>query len=308
MAGPHRLEKLADRTAPEGILQMQNDLSLQHHPVSDFLASSSAACGEVLTPSQVKQFHSQGFLAGIPLLDARQVDQLQTQLSPLLLEDPGPLWYEYNRDESTDAASVLFHALGAWRIAPAFHDLLWHPRFIGAAQQLLEGPIRFWHDQLFCKPAGHGGVVSWHQDYSYWSRTTPMAHLTCWIALDDTTLENGIIQFIPGSHRWELLPNTGLAGDMESIAEALGPQQAEAISNPAHVPMKKGECSFHHPLTVHGSTRNVSPHPRRATVINVIRDGVRSATEEPLLAGTPAIPKGECLGGQFFPLLSGQNG
>jgi hypothetical protein len=286
---------------------MPDDLSLQHDPVSDFLACSPSPDGGVLTPAQVTQFHSQGFVAGIPLLDPVQVEQLQSQLSPLLVDDPCPLWYEFNRDESSDTESALFHALGAWRIAAAFHDLLWHPRFVRAAEQLLDGPVRFWHDQLFCKPAGHGGVVSWHQDYSYWSRTTPIAHLTCWIALDDTSLENGVIQFIPGSHLWDLLPVTGLAGDMESIREVLSVEQWEALSNPTHVPMKKGECSFHHPLTVHGSTRNHSPDPRRATVINVIRDGVRSATEEPLLTGIPVIPKGECLQGQFFPLLSGQS-
>jgi hypothetical protein len=75
----------------------------------------------------------------------------------------------------------LFHALGAWRIAPGFHDLLWNPAFVMPAAQLLDGPVRFWHDQLFCKPAQHGGVVAWHQDYSYWTRTQPMAHLSCWI-------------------------------------------------------------------------------------------------------------------------------
>ena len=61
------------------------------------------------------------------------------------------------------------------------------------ASQLLGGPVRFWHDQLFCKPAHHGGVVAWHQDYSYWTRTEPMSHLTCWIALDDSDRDNGCL-------------------------------------------------------------------------------------------------------------------
>ena len=41
-----------------------------------------------------------------------------------------------------------------------------------------EVKVRLWHDQLFAKPAGHGGCVAWHQDYSYWTRTYPMRHLT----------------------------------------------------------------------------------------------------------------------------------
>jgi len=67
--------------------------------------------------------------------------------------------------------------------------------------------------------------------------------------------------------------------------------------------LKKGEASFHHPRLVHGSFPNHSDRTRRATVINVMKDGVRSASREPLLRGVPAIPPGQKVEGQFFPLL-----
>jgi hypothetical protein len=54
---------------------------------------------------------------------------------------------------------------------------------------------------------------------------------------------------------------------------------------------------------VHGSYQNLSGRPRRGAVINVFRDGVRSASNDPLLKGVPAIPAGEKMEGQFFPLL-----
>ena len=186
----------------------------------------------------------------------------------------------------------------------AFHDMLWNPVFVKVAEQLLAGSVRFWHDQLFCKPAEHGGVVAWHQDYSYWTRTEPMAHLTCWIGLDDSTVENGCLQYVPGSHLWQLLPITGLAGDMEAIREVLDDSQWEALQNPVPIELKAGEAAFHHPLLVHGSRENRSSHPRRAAVLNVVRDGVCSAADESLLSGVPAIPKGQPLDGQFFPMLS----
>ena len=47
--------------------------------------------------------------------------------------------------------------------------------------------------QAFVKPAAAGAVVQWHQDYSYWDRTGPMAHLTVHIALDDQTADNGAL-------------------------------------------------------------------------------------------------------------------
>jgi ectoine hydroxylase-related dioxygenase (phytanoyl-CoA dioxygenase family) len=54
---------------------------------------------------------------------------------------------------------------------------------------------------------------------------------------------------------------------------------------------------------MHGSYANTTDRPRRATVINVFRDGVTSNSDEPLLEGTQVIPKGEKMGGRFFPLL-----
>ena len=195
---------------------------------------------------------------------------------------------------------MLFHALGAWRIKPAFHDILWNPAFVMPASQLLDGAVRFWHDQLFCKPARHGGVVAWHQDYSYWTRTQPMEHLTCWIALDDSTRDNGCLQYIPGSHRWPLLPITGLAGNMDEIQTVLSEEQRQQFQ-PVAIELKAGEATFHHPLMVHGSYENRTDRPRRATVINVFRDGVRSASDGELLQGVPPIPKGQKMEGQFFP-------
>ena len=164
--------------------------------------------------------------------------------------------------------------------------------------------MRFWHDQLFCKPARHGGVVAWHQDYSYWTRTTPLAHLTCWIGLDDSTRENGCLNYIPGSHKWPDLPKPVLTGEMDGIRDAL-PKELKEQFKPVAVELKKGEASFHHARTMHGSRANNTPQPRRATVINVIRDGVMSNSDEPLLEGVPVIPRGEALEGQFFPLLFG---
>ncbi len=287
---------------------MTDDLSLHHRPLG-VLGSLPASRVEWdrlrLTGEQVKSFHEQGYVAGVRVLSDEQVDLLRGELQGLF--DPGhpgnDLFHEFHTNESADPSRVLFHALGAWRITPGFHDVLWQPAFTMAASQLLGGPVRFWHDQLFCKPAQHGGVVAWHQDYSYWTRTKPMAHLTCWIGLDDATRDNGCMHYIPGSHQWDLLPVTGLAGDMEAIREALTPEQFRRFQNPVAIELKKGEATFHHPLMIHGSFANSTDRPRRATVINVFRDGVISDSDEPLLQGVPVVPRGKPMEGQFFPLL-----
>jgi ectoine hydroxylase-related dioxygenase (phytanoyl-CoA dioxygenase family) len=129
-----------------------------------------------------------------------------------------------------------------------------------------------------------------------------MAHITCWIGLDDSTRDNGCLHYVPGSHQWSLLPVTGLTGSMDEILTVLSPEQREAFQ-PVPIELKRGECSFHHPLMVHGSYENRTDRPRRATIVNAFRDGVRSASNAELLKGVPAIANGKQMEGQFFPLL-----
>lgn len=286
---------------------MIEDLSRRHELVSDLFSlprSASEWQHYRLSDEQVRFFHEKGYVSGIRILSEEQIERLRTELQELF--DPkhsgNDLFHEFHSNESPDPTRVLFHALGAWRIKPGFHDLLWHPAFTVPASQLLGGAVRFWHDQLFCKPAHHGGVVAWHQDYSYWTRTEPMAHLTCWIGLDDATRDNGCLHYVPGSHRWELLPVTGLAGDMNAIQSVLSPEQKTQFQ-PAAIELKKGEAAFHHPLMVHGSYENRTDRQRRATVLNVFRDGIVSNTNTPLLRGVPVVGKGQRVEGQFFPLL-----
>jgi ectoine hydroxylase-related dioxygenase (phytanoyl-CoA dioxygenase family) len=287
---------------------MSTDLSKTHGFAGNLFAKPEDREGwdrYRLTDEQVGFFEGNGYLAGVRVLTDEQVDALRAELAEWFQPDhPGrDLWYEYHTNESPDPNSVLFHALGAWRIKAGFHDLLWNPAFTVPASQLLGGPVRFWHDQLFCKPAKHGGVVAWHQDYSYWTRTVPMSHLTCWIALDDSTKDNGCLQYVPGSHRWSLLPITGLAGRMDAIREVLDDEQWERFLNPVAIEMPKGYAAFHHPLMVHGSFENRTDRPRRAAVVNAFLDGVRSDTDQTLLDGVPAIPSGRKMEGRFFPLL-----
>lgn len=283
----------------------ERDLSEFHRPISGSFQAGSPEVTAGLTSGQVAEFHRDGFVAGLDVLSAGQIEVLRRELARLM--DPrqasNPLFYEYHHNESNDPDRVLFHALGAWRVSAAFHDLIFVRQIVRAAEQLLGGPVRFWHDQLFVKPSRDGAVVEWHQDYSYWTRTKPMAHLTCWIGLDDSTEENGCVRYVPGSHKWDLLPRYHLSGSMSAVFEFLTDEQRSAF-NPVPAMLAAGEASFHHPLTMHGSYENSSDRPRRAAVLNFFRDGVRSDSDEPLLAGIPAVPKGEKLDGRFFPLLT----
>jgi hypothetical protein len=277
------------------------DLADVHTPITTLFAD-----GEVpeITPERMDALERDGFLIGVTLLNADQVDALREDLNLLMqpLQAGNPLFYEYNSNESDDPSRRLFHALGAWRVAPSFHDIVFFRPLVSVAERLLGGPVRLWHDQVFVKPARDGAGVAWHQDYSYWTRTKPIAHITAWIGLDDADEDNGCVRYVPGSHRWPLMPREHLAGDMAKVLNHLTDEQRAAFK-PVPSVLKAGEASFHHPMTLHGSFKNRSGRPRRGVVINFIRDGVVSDTDEPLLAGIPPVPKGSKLEGKFFPLL-----
>lgn len=290
---------------------MSEDLGRKHSPITNlFPTPQSPSEWEAykLDDEQLLQFQQAGYVSGLRLLNDEQVEVLRAELDQMTdpEHDGREFFYEYHSNESDNPDTVLFHALGAWRVRSGFHDALWNPAFLMPAYQLMGTKFRLFHDQLFAKPAKHGGVVAWHQDFSYWTWTQPMQHLTCWIALDDVDEANGCLHYIPGSHHWGLLERTGLAGDMDAVRQVLSPSQIVQFEQRQPIILKKGEASFHHPLMMHGSYENTSDRPRRATVINVLADGVVSNFEGDHSPGTsnfPMLPKGQKMAGDYYPIL-----
>jgi len=127
---------------------------------------------------------------------------------------------------------------------------------------LLDSPARLWSDQVIMKPACHGGVVPWHQDTSYWGEEKRM---TCWLALDDATPENGCLRMIPGSHLRGQLDFENK--EFEGVDVALRETQNINSDTQIYVPVPAGCASFHHPLTLHASDANTTAHRRRAIAI-----------------------------------------
>ena len=293
-------------------LKLSADLADYSNPISTFFVQPKTAKEweqYILTEEQIASFKKDGFIKGIKILTEEQVDILNQELVKLqsVNEQEKKLFYHYESNESEDPDKVLFHAIGGWRVTPGFHDLFWSPAYRMAAYQLLGQSFRLFHDQLFCKPAKHGGVVAWHQDYSYWTFTKPMHHLTCWIGLDDANTENGCLYFVPGSHKWGLLPITGLTGDMEAVRTILDTEQLQQFDKRVANELPKGYASFHHPLTMHGSYANTSERPRRAVVLNAMSCGTLGNTAGysrlEALKSFPAMEQDKVLDSNFFPLL-----
>ena len=254
-----------------------------------------------LSPEQLATFKRDGFVHGVEILMPTQVTRLRDGLEDIV-KRRNPRSSEL-LGEAKDEQAPMTYFQGGWMIDETIHDLVFHPAITVKLTQLLGTPrVRFWHDQVFYKPAKTGGNVAWHQDYSYWQRSTPAQHVTVWIGLDDSKLDNGCVHAVPGSHRWPLLDPTALMGDMEDLAKQLTPEQ-RAQFKPVPMEQPTGTCSFHHDHTVHGSFANTSDRPRRAIVLNYMADGTRSAADDGvMMPGFAPIPKGEVIQGAWFPL------
>ena len=255
---------------------------------------------------QLRFFEENGYLAGVRVLEGSALQAVRDAVERLRRgESPGrERLYETDEEYARDPERNTFHCLGGWLVEEALHDLAFHPAITVPAAQLLGlERLRLWHDQVFYKPARHQGVVAWHQDFSYWTRTLPMRHVTVNIVLDDTSLENGCLHYVPGSHRWPLLAPVSFGRDMEAFRDFL-PAELRAQFHPTPVPLPAGYASFHHPLTVHGSYENRSAGPRRAAVVNYMAPDTRSADGRlPLLAGTRLVARGEVIEGEHFPIV-----
>jgi len=84
--------------------------------------------------------------------------------------------------------------------SPALKRFINHRALMPAMVQLLGPNVRFWWDQGINKAPGSGSYIPWHQDNGYHNGAVP-EYVTCWLALDDSSLENGGLMAIPGSHK-----------------------------------------------------------------------------------------------------------
>jgi ectoine hydroxylase-related dioxygenase (phytanoyl-CoA dioxygenase family) len=128
--------------------------------------------------------------------------------------------------------------------------------------------IRIWHDQALIKKPW-ANPTSWHLDTPFWSFADRRA-LSIWVALDDATLENGCLFFIPGSQKETTFDNPGIGKNMDAIFTTYpGFRTAKSVA----APMKAGSCSFHCGLTIHGAHANMTPGQRRAMTCAYMPDG-----------------------------------
>lgn len=181
-------------------------------------------------------------------------------------------------EHGTDPATyAVVNVMLPRRYLPAWRGNVFERRAASIATQLCGDGMVIDFDQLLAKhPGRDDAVFGWHQDQAYWIDTPDRRTATCWLAVDDSTIENGCLQFLPGSHREPVRPHHPLHDDRatsHTLVTELRPGD-EMVP----VPIARGDVTVHSEGILHGSGGNRTTDSwRRAYIVAFrSRDTVRA--------------------------------
>ena len=151
----------------------------------------------------------------------------------------------------------------------AFLELVTDPALVDLVSACLGTEnVLLWACQVWCKPAGTGRAVPWHQDGQYWP-IEPLRACTAWIAIDRSDAACGALEVVPGTHTHGYLPHVhredrarsaiDFIADLDRLPPGLTLERARTLE------LEPGEVSLHDAWLLHGSRANTSSR-RRAGV------------------------------------------
>ena len=217
-----------------------------------------------LSEEEVAAFHERGYTGPHRLISEEEMDQFRTKLEARLEKKSKTYGFKTNRDRHLDSHDVL--------------DLFAHPAIVEKLTQLLGPDLLIWRSQVFNQEAG-AKPISMHQasTYMFEDFTHPILippnrdelfQLTIWIAVDDANLENGCMQFIPGSHKNINLVKRGGKGTFYNFSFELQHDYQQEDYIP--VPVKPGEFIIFSERTIHGNPGNRSDQRRMGINYRVV--------------------------------------
>ncbi len=138
-----------------------------------------------------------------------------------------------------------------------------HPKLLDVVEGLIGPNIQLYYSMLMMKPPRQGFTAPWHQDMAFFPHDRADL-LACQLYIDDSTIENGCIRVVPGSHKLGLLNHYAQDGRFSEVVQGdVSAFDAQEVA----APVKAGGALFWHALTLHSSHANRSEKPRRALVV-----------------------------------------
>lgn len=202
-----------------------------------------------LSPQQVEFFQQEGYLLyQQPVFPQPRFDALKAHFEAKLAR-----WAEESggkNPEAMDTPHFTDTELFQWLLAPEVLDLV---------EPLLGPDIALWSSHFISKPPGVGKRVPWHEDSAYWGQVLdPMEVVTVWLAVDQSTPENGCMRLIPRSHHngySQYKPVEDAANNVFGTEIKAGSfDESQAVD----CVLAPNQCSIHHAKIIHGSEPNTS--------------------------------------------------
>ena len=213
----------------------------------------------------VKRFRRDGFLQIDDFLGADEVEPLRVIYDGLFTDRTGTADGNFCQSENGgNGGGSRLQISHCSKYRPELKETRLYHDALAVARQLLGSKAVFWGDFALLKPSRHGGPTPWHQDEAYWSPDLKYDHMAVWVPLQEATVENGCMQFIPRSHQRGIVEHRPRAGGECASIEACGVDETQAVA----CPLRVGGVTLHHCRTLHYTGPNQSTGPRRAYILN----------------------------------------
>ena len=252
-----------------------------------------------LTDEQKQHFDENGYIIVRNLLTREEIDAVGKRADQIavgeIAQPTSAVQIEpaIQRKEETPKSTLesVRKLSSVARTDPIMHAHATNPKILDILEDLIGPDIKLFDDQLFMKSSAHGSRKNYRQDSnsSVMSKYVPHSLVSCWTALDDATVDNGCLWFIPGSYKWGRI---AVEREREIEKQAI----AGALENEVPIELNAGDCSFHHSLLMHCSRANRSTTRRRGYATQYM-----SAKSKFTGEGTPYRTDFLLLRGEEFP-------
>lgn len=221
----------------------------------------------VLSPVQIESFARDGYLRLDAITTPDEVQSVRAVYDRLFAERRGREvgdQFDLGGTDEDDRPAALPQILHPSTYAPELADTLIRAGAEAIARALLGPEAAFIEDHAILKPAGHGAETPWHQDEAYWDPAFDYASLSVWVPLQEATVENGCMAFVPRSHRNEVLPHHPIGHDPRVHGLEVDAADVRAA---VYCPIPAGGATVHHCRTLHYAGPNPTAAPRRAYIM-----------------------------------------
>lgn len=211
-----------------------------------------------------------------------EVEDIHNRMAVQPTEGIGISWEVYEDEDHPPRIKQLMHSE---LVSPTLNRLLRSDAVLDILEIMMgEKNISLFHSKLLPKAGGDGTAIPWHQDYAYWkNENNKPVMINCQLAINEATLENGCIQFVPGSHKWGLQEHERKHQTFGVFLPGHYHEREDAVA----IEMEPGDGVFFNALIIHGSAPNVSTTDRLMNTFayNVTGNGEARARE--VLRGKP---------------------